>query len=67
MARLNGCVVVIQLAGMNIEMTKTDLAIVIELLKTEMSRPDGGFKNVSGSVLEKLQPQFDSHKTPIIG
>ena len=49
---------------MKIEMSKTDLAIVIELLKTEISRSDGGFRNVSGSVLEKLQPQFD---TPIIG
>jgi hypothetical protein len=49
---------------MKIDMTKTDLAIVIELLKNEISRPEGGFRNVSGSVLEKLQPQFD---TPIVG
>ena len=49
---------------MKIEMSKTDLAIVIELLKKEISLTDGGFKNVSGTVLEKLQPQFD---TPIIG
>ena len=49
---------------MKIEMSKTDLAIVIELLKKEISRTDGGFKNVSGSVLQKLQLQFD---TPIIG
>jgi hypothetical protein len=49
---------------MKIEMSKTDLAIVIELLKKEISREDGGFKNVSSPVLEKLQPQFD---TPIVG